>query len=208
MLPWYLRPCRAEGLHFSAYRHSLLLVSICLLLFLSPSTIVFTACFECPALCSSRVYIFFLRPHESLVLLFPLPTTAATASLAFMMLVSDIPLYTSHTLSKQLQWFQNQISLITLMKKCYKTWFCLEDTHFPPKSFYSNYCLWVNVCHVYYSNPNLVLYLSMSLPSNDDTIVTYTEQGWYVLYICLVWISDLLIKNSYGLATSEFFGLY
>ena len=106
MLPWYLRPCRAEGLHFSAYRHSLLLVSICLLLFLSPSTIVFTACFECPALCSSRVYIFFLRPHESLVLLFPLPTAAATASLAFMMLVSDIPLYTSHTLRKQLQWFQ------------------------------------------------------------------------------------------------------
>ena len=156
----------------------------------------------------SRVYIFFLRPHESLVLLFPLPTAAATASLAFMMLVSDIPLYTSHTLSKQLQWFQNQISLITLMKKCYKTWFCLEDTHFPPKSFCSNFCLWVNVCHVYYSNPNLVLYLSMSLPSNDDTIFTYTEQGWYVLYICLVWISDLLIKNSYGLATSEFFGLY
>ena len=134
MLPWYLRPCRAEGLHFSAYRHSLLLVSICLLLFLSPSTIVFTACFECPALCS-RVYIFFLRPHESLVLLFPLPTAAATASLAFMMLVSDIPLYTSHTLSYQLQWFQKQLSLITLMKKCYQTWFCLQDTHFPQSPF-------------------------------------------------------------------------
>ena len=77
----------------------------------------------------------------------------------------------------------------------WKTRFFLQDTHFPPKSFNSNFCLWVNVWHVYYSNPNLVLYLSMSLPSNDDAIVTYTEQGWYVLYNCLVWISDLLIKN-------------